>query len=87
MINPYPTGTNRTDIWGGGETHRDGLVDVLHLTFLSLTLRVVQRALKAGAALRRMAFVINAETVRFAVTLHRVLLLNYRTGGDTQQTK
>lgn len=85
LINPYPTGTNRTDIWGGGETHRDGLADVLHLTFLSLTPRIVQRALKAGAALRRMAFVINAETVRF-VTLHRVLLLNYRTR-DAHLTK
>lgn len=49
---------------GRTRTHRDGLADVLHLTFLSLTLRIAQRALKAGL-FRRMAFVINAETVRF----------------------
>lgn len=49
---------------GRERTQRDGLADVLHLTFLSLTLRIAQRALKARL-FRRMAFVINAETVRF----------------------
>lgn len=70
------------------ERRCDGLVDVSHLTFLSLTLAYRIASVKSSA-LRRMAFVINAETVGLAVTFpcfsssvlgQRALLLNYRNG-------
>jgi hypothetical protein len=46
---------------------RDGLADVSHLTFLSLTPARRIASVKSWAS-RRMAFVINAETVGLAVT-------------------